>query len=134
MQGQICENRTQGKGMGMLTSSPSTLEARIEQADELKAVRKRELRSGDWVLVTTKNSVYSICVMGEDQYVVSGGWFDRHGVSPKEISITGCTWGGTAIKEDIVAARGLFLEFGNRVITTRIQHVRVIPREQQPVI
>ena len=31
-------------------------------------------------------------------------------------------------------ARGLFLEFGNHVITTRIQHVRVIPREQQSVI
>lgn len=120
--------------MAMLTSNPSTLDARIEQADELKAVLKRELRSGDWVLVTTKNSVYSICVMGENLYVVSGGWFDRHGVSPQEISISGCTWGGTAIKEDIVAARGLFLEFGNHVITTRIQHVRVIPREQQPVI
>ena len=47
---------------------------------------------------------------------------------------TGCTWGGSAIKEDIVAARGLFLEFGNHVITTRIQNVRVIPREQQRVI
>jgi hypothetical protein len=118
----------------MLTSNHCTLDARIEQADELKAVLKRELRSGDWVLVTTKNSTYSICVLGDDQYVVSGGWFDREGVSPQEISITGCTWGGSAIKEDIVAARGLFLEFGNHVITTRIQHVRVIPREQQPVI
>jgi hypothetical protein len=118
----------------MLTSSPSTLDARIEHADELKAVSKRELRSGDWVLVTTKNSVYSICVLGDDQYIVSGGWFDRHGVSPKEISISGCTWGGSAIKEDIVAARGLFLEFSNHVITTRIQNVRVIPREQQRVI
>ena len=116
----------------MLTSNLCTLEARIEQADELKAVLKRELRSGDWVLVTTKNSVYSICVMGEDQYVVSGGWFDRHGVSPKEISITGCTWGGTAIKHDVIAARGLLLEFGNHVTTTRIKKIRVIHGGGEP--
>lgn len=117
--------------MAMLTSSPSTLEARIEQADQIEAVRKRDLRSGDWVLVTTKNSVYRICVLDEDHYVVSGGWFDRKGVSPQETTITGCTWGGTAIKEDVVAARGLFLEFGNHVITTRIQQVRVIREEGQ---
>src|SRR5574342_182100 len=108
----------------MLTNSQCTLDARIEHADDLNAVQKRDLRSGDWVLVTTKNSVYSICVIGDDQYIVSGGWFDRHGVSPQEISITGCTWGGSAIKEDIVAARGLFLKFGNHVITTRIQNVQ----------
>ena len=100
----------------MRTSRDVTLDARIEQADELKGVLKREMRSGDWVLVTTKNSTYAICALGDNQYIVSGGWFDRHGVSPQEISISGCTWGGTAIKEDIVAARGLFLEFGNHVI------------------
>jgi hypothetical protein len=85
------------------------------------------------VLVTTKNSVYSICVMGGGLYSVSGGWFDREGVSPQKTTINGCTWGGSAIKNDIVAALGLFLEFGNQVMTTRIQHVRVIRcEEQQP--
>ena len=41
-------------------------------------------------------------------------------------SETGCTWGGTAIKRDLVAARGLRLEFGNRVVTSPIREVRVI--------
>jgi hypothetical protein len=118
----------------MVASSQFTLDARVNHADEIEAVLKRDLQSGDWVLVTTKNSVYSICVLGEDQYVVSGGWFDRKGVSPQQTTISGCTWGGTAIKEDIVAARGLFLEFGNHVITTQIQHVRVIRREEQQII
>jgi len=110
-----------------------TLDARIEHADQLEpeAVLKRDLRSGDWVLVTTKNSVYRICVLDQEHYYVSGGWFDRAGHSPQETTISGCTWGGTAIKEDIVAARGLFLEFGNHVMTTRIQHVRVIRGEEQ---
>ena len=110
-----------------------TLGAIVAQTSGLEAVRKRDLCCGDWVLVTTKNSVYSICVMGGDSYSVSGGWFDREGVSPQKTTINGCTWGGSAIKNDIVAALGLFLEFGNQVLTTRIQHVRVIRcEEQQP--
>ncbi len=36
------------------------------------------------------------------------------------------TWGGSAIKQDIIAAPGLRLEFGNRVLTTPIRHVRLI--------
>jgi hypothetical protein len=39
--------------------------------------------------------------------------------------VNGCTWGGSAIKSDILAAPGLFLEFGNRVRTTRIQQVNL---------
>ncbi len=108
-----------------------TLGAIVVQASGLEPVRKKDLRSGDWVLITTKNSLYSICFLGGDLYSVSGGWFDRKGVSPQKTTINGCTWGGSAIKNDIVAAPGLFLEFGNQVMTTRIQHVRVIRCEDQ---
>ena len=108
-----------------------TLGAIVAQTSGLEAVRKRDLGCGNWVLVTTKNSVYSICVMGGDLYSVSGGWFDRKSVSPQKTTINGCTWGGSAINLDLVAAPGLFLEFGNQVMTTRIQHVRVIRREDQ---
>lgn len=103
-----------------------TLEGRVEHARRMDQVYKRELGAGDWVLVTTRNSVYSICVMGDDQYWVSGGWFERKGRSPRMIAINGCTWGGSAIKSDVVAAPGLFLEFSNMVLTTRIQNVRII--------
>ena len=95
-------------------------------ADRLDGVRKRDLSQGDWVLVTTKNSLYVICALGNDRYSVSGGYFDRKGLSPATTTINGCTWGGSAIKVDIVAGPGLFLEFGNRVLTTRIQNVRVL--------
>ncbi|MBI2956002.1 MAG: hypothetical protein HYY26_01690 [Acidobacteria bacterium] len=107
-------------------SDEPTLQARVEEARRLEPVRKSELHTGDWVLVTTKNSLYSICVLGEGLYLVSGGWFDRKGLSPQQTTINGCTWGGSAIKADIVAAPGLFLEFGNYVTTTRIRQVRVI--------
>lgn len=103
-----------------------TLEAHTRHADYLEAVRKNELVNGDAVLVRTKNSVYAILALGDGFYQVSGGWFDRHGISGQVVTINGCTWGGSAIKQDIVAARGLFLEFGNRVVTTRIRDILLI--------
>jgi hypothetical protein len=103
-----------------------TLEARAMDADRLEAVRKNELLSGDSVLVQTKNSVYAIRALGGGFYQVSGGWFDRHGGSAQVVTINGCTWGGSAIKQDIIAARGLYLEFGNRVVTTRIRDILLI--------
>ena len=111
-----------------------TLEERTEQASRLEQVRRIDLRCGDWVLVTTRNSRYMICRLDDDSYMVSGGWFDRKGLSPQKIGIHGCTWGGSALKHDIVAARGLFLEFGNRVVTTRIQQVRVIRRGESEAV
>ncbi len=103
-----------------------TLANITQQAGRLKEVRKEELDSGDWVVVTTRNSTYSIRVLEGDCYSISGGWFDHEGLSPLKTTITGCTWGGSAIKLDIVAACGLHLEFGNRVVTSAIQKVCVM--------
>lgn len=120
------QDKTNGSGIGV-----RTLGALVKHADQFESVPKRDLSTGDWVLVTTKNSVYSIYVLGDGRYSVSGGWFDREGVSPQTTTINGCTWGGSAIKDDIVAARGLFLEFGNQVMTTRIQNFRVIRADEK---
>ena len=60
---------------------------------------------------------------------VSGGWFDQRGLSPATTTINGCTWGGSAIKTDLLAGPGLFLEFGNTVVTSRIRIVHVIRAE-----
>lgn len=102
-----------------------TLESITRHAEALPAVRRQELERGDWILVTTSNSTYVICVLGDDIFSVTGGWFDKHGLSPLLTTIVGCTWGGSAIKLDIVAACGLRLEFGNRVVTSRIRKVQV---------
>ena len=102
------------------------LDAIAAQADRVEGVRRSDVRQGDWVVVDTRNSSYSLYALGDGRYCVSGGWFDRQGVSPATVTINGCTWGGSAIKTDFVAGRGLFLEFGNRVVTTRIRNVRLI--------
>lgn len=99
----------------------------VEQTKQLKQVRKADLRTGDRVFVVTCNSIYSIQAVEGGGYLVSGGWFDRKGVSPMKTNIAGCTWGGSAIKLDIVAACGLRLEFGNRVVTSTIRKVFVLP-------
>ena len=109
-----------------MTGILQTLEAITNHARTLEEVRKQDLRSGDRVMVTTRNSLYTLWVLGDRHFLVWGGWFDRQGTSPHRVGINGCTWGGSAIKLDIIAALGLRLEFGNRVLTTPIRHVRLI--------
>ena len=103
------------------------LETLVAHADRVPQIRKSELSSGDHVIVKTENSVYSIRIMNNGACVVSGGWFDRKGLSPMKTRISGCTWGGSTIKIDVAAACGLRLEFGNRLITTTIQRIFVLP-------
>ena len=103
-----------------------TLSAIVDNIDRLKAVYKGDLEFGDRLVVTTRNSTYFIHVFEGDRYTVTGGWFDLHDLSPVNMAINGCTWGGRAIKEDILAACGLHLEFGNNVVTSRILRFQVI--------
>ncbi|MGD2294719.1 MAG: hypothetical protein PVF22_02665 [Candidatus Aminicenantes bacterium] len=103
-----------------------SLDKIIENSDDLKIAYKSELDFGDTLIIQTRNSSYFIFVLGYDSYLVLGGWFDRKGMSPKKTSIAGCTWGGHILKTDIVAAGGLRLEFGNRVVTSRIKKIVVL--------
>jgi hypothetical protein len=103
-----------------------TLGAVVDHAGMGNAVRKSDLQLGDRVIVRTRNSVYSLWALGGDTFAVSGGWFDRNSDTPTTVTVNGCTYGGSLIRYNVVAAPGLFLEFGNSVSTTRIREVRVI--------
>jgi len=109
-----------------MTGQGHSLEKIVKDSVHIKQVRKWDLKFGDLVLITTRNSIYYIYVLDNDSYLVSGGWFDRKGLSPLKTGINGCTWGGSVIKIDALAACGLCLEFGNRVVTTTIQRVSVL--------
>jgi hypothetical protein len=113
------------------TSRVRTLSALAEHARWDAAVRRMDLCLGDRLLVKTRNSVYSLWFLGGDTFAVSGGWFDQHGISPARMRVNGCTYGGTAIRHDVIAGAGLYLEFGNNVLTTRIQDVRVLRSAEQ---
>ena len=86
---------------------------------------KKDLQFGDLAFISTKNSEYHVYVLESGSYLVMGGWFDQKKLSPVEVGIKGCTWGGSIIKSDIVAACGLHLEFRNGLRTSVIQKVVV---------
>jgi len=102
-----------------------TLASIIGNAQFLGGVRRSDVFFGDRIVVTTRNSVYSLWPLGDGTFAVRGGWFERED-APKIVAVNGCTYGGTAIHQDLIASPGLFLEFGNRVLTTRIQGVEVV--------
>ena len=102
------------------------LEQMAESALDLKGVRRRDIRAGDRLVVSTLNSRYCLTACDDGLFLAAGGWFDRSHKAPVRIAINGCTAGGKAIYRNLVAAPGLFLEFGNRVVTTRIQRTRLI--------
>ena len=102
----------------------------VHHVDDIQKVAKGSLEPGDYVFVKTLNSLYSICKREDDMFEVCGGWFDRKGLSPAVVPIRGCTWGGSIINLGIVAARGLFLEFGNNLTTSPISKIVVIKSRQ----
>jgi hypothetical protein len=99
-----------------------------EQSDHLRALRKTDIRAGDFVLVRTQNSRYVLRALGEGRFEASGGWFDRKGFSGLRTGVTGCSNGGSIIKIDIVVACGLCIEFANRLITTPVKSFAVLQR------
>lgn len=103
-----------------------TLESITVDAEKVDQIRKSDLNLGDWVVIRTRNSVYTLCMLDDKRFSVSGGWFDQQELSPHPVTVSGCTWGGSAIKEDIVAAPGLRLEFGNSVMTSSIRQAQVL--------
>jgi len=100
-----------------------SINSAVEQSNRLKQVYKNDLDVGDCLLIVTQNSEYLLKVIDKNLYEISGGWFEKRGLSPSRLNVVGCTWGGSMVKMDIVAACGLCLEFGNRVVTSRIQKI-----------
>lgn len=101
-----------------------TLSTLVERIDRLPKLTKAEVHEGDRIVVKTCNSLYLLRARGDGLYDVSGGWFDRHGCSGN-VGVRGCTWGGSTIKVDIVAACGLCLEFSNRVLTSPVEKIAI---------
>jgi hypothetical protein len=98
-----------------------------EAADVVGVGHRKDLESGDRVIVSTKNSVYSLTARADGSFDVSGGWFEREGEGTVTVEILGCTAGGHALFTDHIAAPGLFMEFADGLRTTRIRTVRRIP-------
>jgi hypothetical protein len=112
-----------------MTPAGHSLDVIVASAARIPQIRRIDVRDGDLLLVKTRNSTYTIHVGAGGTCRVSGGWFDRRGKSPMRTTVTGCTWGGSVIKVDIIAAVGLCIEFGNRLITTEARRIVLLRRE-----
>ena len=99
----------------------------IQAAHQFPEVRKNELRRGDCVIIRTVKSTYTLRVLAGGLYEASGGWFDKKGYSKMKIGVAGATWGGSAIIPTVLAAYGMRIEFVNRVITSPVQKIVIIP-------
>jgi hypothetical protein len=97
-----------------------------EAAEIVGGVRRRELEAGDRVVVSTRNSVYSLTARADGSFEVSGGWFEREGHGSATVEVLGCTAGGHALFSEHIAAPGLFMEFADGLRTTRVRTVRRI--------
>jgi len=115
-------------GQGGFRALGCSLSGALLCEQSLEAIRRTDVRAGDRLIVRTRNSVYTIVAGDGGAFMVTGGWFDRKGATPVKTTITGCTWGGSIIKVDIVAACGLCLEFGNRVVTSPVRSVALLKR------
>lgn len=103
-----------------------TLDRLTDHALTTDGIRDLDVRQGDWIVVRTRNSTYSLAAIGDGRFLVSGGWFTAAGAEQLPVRVTGCTWGGSAIHTRMVAAAGMCLEFDNGVRTTRARDVRHI--------
>ena len=103
-----------------------TLDRITAVAPAIDGLWARDVLPGDWIIVHTKNSVYALSALGRDRFLVSGGWFSAEHCDNTTVSVAGCTFGGNAIITGLLAAPGLFVEFSNGVVTTRIRKVELI--------
>lgn len=103
----------------------TTLDRIVETAEHISGIWADDVEPGDWLVVKTKNSTYSLASVGEGLYRVTGGWFAAQG-HDRDVRVAGCTWGGAVIHTRLVAAVGMFLEFDNGVRTTRIREIKLI--------
>lgn len=102
----------------------------LNRAVSLRQQIKHVARDGvcvwDCLLIKTYNSSYMLKKVDDKNFEISGGWFDKKGLSPSRMIIRGCTWGGSIIHIDMLAAIGLRVEFGNNVITSPVKQIIVI--------
>lgn len=131
-----------------------SLDRLASAAAVVEGVRVGDLEPGDCLFVKTRNSLYALRMNADGTFDAEGGWFSRQGstgsasdsgtsspdpassatpglsaeASPAKTGrrrrVLGCTWGGSALMTRMIAAPGMFLEFDNRVRTTRIREVR----------
>ena len=107
-----------------------SLDAMAASATAVSGIRATDLQTGDCLIIQTRNSTYVLRANDDGTFDATGGWFSRHEDGAMRLRVAGCTWGGSVLLTCMVAAPGMFLEFANKVRTTRICEVRLLRPSQ----
>lgn len=107
--------------------TPMAFDRLVEGSGDVRGVSRDDVHRGDTVMVYTRNSVYTLRRLDDGRFDVSGGWFDREPDAHIVLGIIGCTWGGSAVRRDLVAGCGMRIEFSNRVLTSTVLRVVHFP-------
>ena len=87
-----------------------TLDRIAAHASRIEGIREHDVTPGDWVIIKTRNSTYVLAALGNGTFRVTGGWFAASGLDQSSVRILGCTWGGSVIHTQLVAAPGMCVE------------------------
>ena len=102
-----------------------TINAHIVQSEIEGGVHLRDLPPSSVLSIQTRNRVYTLVVLSDDNVLISG--HPEFCPEPAEVRINGSTWGGSMIKTKYVG-RGMHLEFEHPVhrtiITSRIVDIQ----------
>ena len=101
-----------------------SLDRLASAAAVVDGVRVGDLEPGDCLFVKTRNSLYALRLNDDGTFDAEGGWFSRQDRPAAAGGWLAARWGGSALMTRMIAAPGMFLEFDNRVRTTRIREVR----------
>lgn len=113
--------------MNRFTMFAATLDQITHCAHLYPQVRKDQIARGDWIVIRTVKSVYTLRAIGNGLFEARGGWFNKKGCAPMTVGVAGATWGGSAIMPQVLAACGLRVEFSNRLITSPVRRIEVWP-------
>ena len=81
----------------------------ILQSEIEGGVHLRDLPPSSVLSIQTRNRVYTLVVLSDDNVLISG--HPQFCPEPAEVRINGSTWGGSMIKSEFIG-RGMHLEFG----------------------
>ncbi|MCS7054388.1 MAG: hypothetical protein NZM09_11760 [Ignavibacterium sp.] len=100
------------------------IESLIDKFKNKPKVFIKELPVGTIIYLETENSTYKLEVIDPNECCVlaSGGYFQRKNIEPAKTYIIGSTFGGSMIFKDQLI-EGLFCEFYNNIITSRIKRI-----------
>lgn len=90
---------------------------------DIQQVRREQLKPNDKLFVKTINSEYKIEVIDHARFSISGGWFDKRGISPFYGSIEGVTWGWGDLISDIVVQTGMRIKFKDGPTTSHVKSI-----------